>query len=175
MTRFLEITCGGQTDPRFAEQVFEMAHHWGKEPTLLKKDIRGFITNRLMYAVYREIFHQLEAGNATREEIDKAFRYDAGSWMTLMGIFRRLDYMGLNDYEKILARIFPQLDNSTDVPAVMQRMVREGARGVHNNLGLYPYENGEGRRWDEAFARFNQEIRDLAEEYSAEKVKAYLQ
>lgn len=175
MTRFLEITCGDQTDPVFASRIFEMAHGWGKEPTLLKKDIRGFITNRLMYAVYREIFHQIENGRATREDVDKAFRYDAGSWMTLMGIFRRMDYVGLKDYETMLARIFPQLSNSTDVPEIMQQMVREGARGVHNDRGLYPYEAGEGSHWDEAFARFNQEIHDLAAEYSAEKVKAYLQ
>lgn len=175
MTRFLEITCGEQTDPVFAGRVFEMAHGWGKEPTLLKKDIRGFITNRLMYAVYREIFHQIESGRATREDVDKAFRYDAGSWMTLMGIFRRMDYVGLKDYETILARIFPQLGNSTDVPEIMQQMVREGARGVHNDRGLYPYELGEGSQWDETFARFNHEIHDLAAEYSAEKVKAYLQ
>lgn len=175
MTRFLEITCGEQTDPVFAERVFEMAHGWGKEPTLLKKDIRGFITNRLMYAVYREIFHQIESGRATREDVDKAFRYDAGSWMTLMGIFRRMDYVGLKDYETILARIFPQLSNSAEVPQIMQQMVRDGARGIHNDRGLYPYEPGEGNQWDEAFARFNQEIHDLAAEYSAEKVKAYLQ
>ncbi|SDF88839.1 3-hydroxybutyryl-CoA dehydrogenase [Dyadobacter soli] len=175
MTRFLEITCGEQTDPVFAERVFQMAHGWGKEPTLLKKDIRGFITNRLMYAVYREIFHQIERGHATREDVDKAFRYDAGSWMTLMGIFRRMDYEGLKDYESILGRIFPQLSNRTDVPEIMQQMVREGARGVHNDRGLYSYEAGEGHQWDEAFARFNQEIHGLAAEYSAEKVKAYLQ
>ncbi|SEJ58663.1 3-hydroxybutyryl-CoA dehydrogenase [Dyadobacter sp. SG02] len=175
MTRFLEITCGEQTDPVFAERVFGMAHRWGKEPTLLKKDIRGFITNRLMYAVYREIFHQIESGNASREDVDKAFRYDAGSWMTLMGIFRRMDYLGLKDFQTILPRIFSELGNSAEVPEIMQQMVREGARGVHNDRGIYPYEAGEGAQWDEAFARFNQKIHLLAAEYSAEKVKAYLQ
>ncbi|HWV29419.1 MAG TPA: 3-hydroxyacyl-CoA dehydrogenase family protein [Dyadobacter sp.] len=175
MTRFLEITCGEQTDPVFAERVFRLAHRWGKEPTLLRKDIRGFITNRLMYAVYREIFSQIETGNATAEDADKAFRYDAGSWMTLMGIFRRMDYLGLKDFNAILPRLFPQLSNSTEVPEIMQRMVREGARGVHNDRGLYPYEPGEGRQWDDAFARFNREIHQLAAEYSAGKVKAYLQ
>jgi 3-hydroxybutyryl-CoA dehydrogenase len=54
MTRFLEITCGEQTHMKYAEWAYQVAHLWGKEPTLLKKDIRGFVTNRLMYAVYRE-------------------------------------------------------------------------------------------------------------------------
>jgi 3-hydroxybutyryl-CoA dehydrogenase len=81
MTRFLEIVCGDITLPKYADWILEIAHHWGKEPTLLRKDIRGFVTNRLMYAVYREIFHLVENGEATIEDADKAFHYDAGSWI----------------------------------------------------------------------------------------------
>nr|WP_295924548.1 3-hydroxyacyl-CoA dehydrogenase family protein [uncultured Dyadobacter sp.] len=175
MTRFLEITCGNQTAETFADRIFSLAHQWGKEPTLLKKDIRGFITNRLMYSVYREIFHQIESGNASREDIDKAFRYDAGSWMTLMGIFRRMDYMGLKDYATILNKLLPELSNTTAVPAIMQNMVAEGARGVHNDKGIYPYEPGEGKQWDEAFTRFNLEIHTLAAKYSESKIKQQLE
>ncbi|MBD2703534.1 3-hydroxyacyl-CoA dehydrogenase family protein [Spirosoma sp. BT702] len=170
MTRFLEITCGNLTSPEKANHILDLAHCWGKEPTLLKKDIRGFITNRLMYAVYREIFHQLEQGNATPEDLDKAFRYDAGSWMTLMGIFRRMDYSGFKDFDTILNTVFPELSNSTTVPRLMQQMVQQDARGVHNNKGLYPYEGEEGKQWEEAFTRFNLDICQLAADYSADKL-----
>lgn len=174
MTRFLEITCGKLTAESYADRIFKLAHAWGKEPTLLKKDIRGFITNRLMYSVYREIFHLIESGTASPEDLDKAFRYDAGSWMTLMGIFRRMDYMGLRDYETILKSLFPKLSNTAAVPEIMKKMVQEGARGIHNDRGLYPYDPGEGKLWDEAFTRFNQEIHRLAANYSEEKVREQL-
>ncbi|MCE6989686.1 3-hydroxyacyl-CoA dehydrogenase family protein [Dyadobacter sp. CY323] len=174
MTRFLEITCGKLTEETFANRIFKLAHEWGKEPTLLKKDIRGFITNRLMYAMYREIFYLIENGTATREDLDKAFRYDAGSWMTLMGIFRRMDYMGLKDFDAILKSIFPKLSNAASVPDIMQTLVQEGARGIHNDNGLYPYDPGEGRQWDEAFTRFNKDIHHLAANYSEENVKEQL-
>lgn len=174
MTRFLEITCGKLTAPANADFIFNLAHQWGKEPTLLKKDIRGFITNRLMYAVYREIFHLLENQTASQEDLDKAFRYDAGSWMTLMGLFRRMDYNGLSDYASIIDQVFPQLGNSQEVPAKMQEMVQMTARGIHNGRGLYPYEHGEAELWEEAFANFNHEIHHLAAEYSAGKVNEYL-
>ena len=49
-TRFLEIICGEQSDISKGEYLYELSHYWGKEPTLVRKDIRGFITNRLMYA-----------------------------------------------------------------------------------------------------------------------------
>ncbi|GAB2781622.1 3-hydroxyacyl-CoA dehydrogenase family protein [Rhabdobacter roseus] len=165
LTRFLEITCGQQTTPANAEWVLELAHHWGKEPTLLRKDVRGFITNRLMYAVYREIFHLIENQKATLEDVDKAFRYDAGSWMTLMGIFRRMDYLGLADYAEMLKTAFPQLSTTDQVPALMQRMVDTHARGVQNARGLYPYTEEEARQWEEAFALFNQDIYHLSSKY----------
>jgi 3-hydroxybutyryl-CoA dehydrogenase len=174
MTRFLEITCGEQTAPGNANEIFELAHHWGKEPTLLKKDIRGFITNRLMYAVYREIFQVVETGKGTQEDVDKVFRYDAGSWITLMGIFRRMDYMGLKDFDTIMRDVFPRLSNSERVPDIMQQMVAENAKGIYNGKGLYDYSNGEAGHWKEALARFNTEIHKLAADYSAEKVLAYV-
>jgi 3-hydroxybutyryl-CoA dehydrogenase len=165
LTRFLEITCGEQTKPEHADWVMSLASLWGKEPTLLRKDIRGFITNRLMYAVYREIFHLLEQEKASMEDMDKAFRYDAGSWMTLMGIFRRMDYLGLEDFGEILRVSFPQLSNSDQVPAIMQKMVDTSARGTQNGIGLYEYNQNEAEEWETAFAQFNQEIYQLSLQY----------
>src|SRR5690606_35200374 len=151
-TRFLEIICGEKTAPGTAEWVFELAYQWGKEPTLLRKDIRGFITNRLMYSVYREALTLVENGQATIEDADKAFRYDAGSWMTLMGIFRRMDFMGLENQLETFNTIFPTLSNTEKVPEIMQKMVDIQARGTHNAKGLYPYTEEESIKWDKAFA-----------------------
>ncbi len=165
MTRFLEITCGQQTDMKYAEWAFEIAHFWGKEPTLLKKDIRGFVTNRLMYAVYREGLSLADRGDATIDDMDKAFRYDAGSWMTLMGVFRRMDYLGLEDLETVFKNIFPQLSNSNKVPITMQKMIDNQAKGTETSKGFYNYEGTQAKEWEEAFAEFNKEIDQLAAQY----------
>jgi 3-hydroxybutyryl-CoA dehydrogenase len=171
MTRFLEITCGEQTSPEQADWVFKLAHEWEKEPTLLRKDIRGFVTNRLMYAVYREAFHLVETEEARIEDVDKAFRYDAGSWMTLMGVFRRMDYLGLPDFLETFQAVFPKLCNSNEVPALMQKMIGMKARGTQDAQGLYAYTPAEAKEWDEAFAAFNQDIYKLAALYPAEVVR----
>ena len=170
-TRFMEITCGLETNLECAEWAFRIAHHWGKEPTLLRKDIKGFITNRLMYAVYREIFHLIGNGMASMEDADKAFRYDAGSWMTLMGVFRRMDFMGLKDWAQILTSILPSLGNEDDVPELMQQMVERKARGTQNLIGLYSYTQEEAKAWDDAFALFNKDIFQLAAAYPAGKLE----
>lgn len=170
MTRFLEITCGSKTSPLYASWVFDLAHHWGKEPTLLRKDIRGFITNRLMYAIYREMFSIIEKGGATLEDVDKAFRYDAGSWITLMGIFRRMDFMGLKDFHRIFENVFPTLCNSEKVPELMQVLVQKKLRGTMDAQGLYRYTPEEARKWDEAFALFNEDIYRLAARYPYDRI-----
>ena len=173
MTRFLEITCGDATDHANAEWVFGLSAAWGKEPTLLRKDIRGFVTNRLMYAVYREGLTLAEEGQATIEDMDKAFRYDAGSWMTLMGVFRRMDYMGLQDMAYIFREIFPRLSNTGAVPAPMQRLIDQKARGAQTGQGFYEYPGQEGEEWMEAFTRFNEEIDKLAAAYPSARLQAY--
>ncbi len=171
VTRFLEITCGALTNHAYAGIVWQLAHSWGKEPTVLKKDIRGFITNRLMYAVYRELFHLVDEGVTTIENADKACRYDFGSWITLMGIFRRMDYLGLVDCRRILERNFPKLCNTGNVPRIMQNMVNSNARGTQNLVGLYNYNPEEAKAWEEAFALFNKDIYKLASHYPLRKLE----
>src|SRR5690606_1215305 len=85
-TRFVEITCGADTDPEKAQKVSTWAEGWNKEPILLQKDIRGFITNRLMYAVYREALTLEEEQVATMQDLYKAARYEMGSWISVMDI-----------------------------------------------------------------------------------------
>jgi 3-hydroxybutyryl-CoA dehydrogenase len=172
LTRFMEITCGMATLPAHADWVFELAHQWGKEPTLLKRDLRGFVTNRLMYAVYREGLNLVENGSATLENLDKAFRYDAGSWMTMLGIFRRMDFIGLTDYPEIFKNVFPLLSNSAEVPELMQQMIARQARGTQNQNGFFNYDAKEAKNWEDAFAAFNKEIYKLALEYSSDRINS---
>lgn len=165
MTRFLEVTKGALTDEKTAERVLSLTYSWKKEPTYLKKDIRGFVTNRMLYAVYREMFAILENGDASMDDIDKAFRYDAGSWITYMGLFRRMDQLGLSDFKEIFDNLFQELDNSPTVPPTMQKIVIQQGKGINNGTGFYKYTKKEATEWEEAFKSFNHEIFHLAAKY----------
>ncbi|QNL51547.1 3-hydroxyacyl-CoA dehydrogenase family protein [Olivibacter sp. SDN3] len=173
-TRFLEITCGQKTSLAVAEWVYQLAGSWDKEPTLLQKDIRGFITNRLMYAVYREALHLVATDATCFEDADKAFRYDLGSWITLMGLFRRMDFLGLQDYALIFEQLFPLLYNGEEVPGVMERMVDLGAKGVQNLRGFYSYDESQAKAWIKAFHAFNQTIYQQAAQYPESRLEHVL-
>src|SRR6476620_7815105 len=114
--RFLEVICGEQSDIKCAEKIVALAEEWGKEPSLVKKDISGFITNRLMYAMMREANYLVENGYATIEDIDRACRNDMGYWITFAGLFRFMDLTGIPAYLTVMKDLFPELDNSTTPP-----------------------------------------------------------
>lgn len=164
-TRFMEIIRGDQTTPETARRVFALARLWKKEPTLLKKDIRGFITNRLMYSITREALHLVEAAEAGMEDVDKAIRYDMGSWITMMGIFRRMDFQGLKDFPAIFDAVFPMLSNAGSVPRLMQDIVESNVGNSGARQALYRYTEEEARQWEEAFIAFSRDIYHLAAKY----------
>jgi 3-hydroxybutyryl-CoA dehydrogenase len=169
-TRFLEVICGELSDVSRGEYLYELSQGWGKEPTLVRKDIRGFITNRLMYAMYREAFYLVENGYATVEDVDRACRNNAGYWMTLVGVFRWMDLTGVQAYHAVMKDLFPTLNNSTQVPRLIDDIVKAGGKGVANAHGFYAYTPEEARLWEETFKEFSYEIRRLALKYPADVV-----
>lgn len=169
-TRFLEIICGDQSDIKLGEWLYELSHKWGKEPTLVRKDIRGFITNRLMYAMYREAFSLVENGYATVEDVDRACRNNAGYWMTLVGVFRWMDLTGLTAYHTVMKDLFPTLSNQQEVPLLIDNIVKDGGKGILNGKGFYEYTEEETRLWKETFTEFSYEIRKLALKYPGDVV-----
>src|SRR5438477_6552809 len=174
-TRFLEIICGDLSDVNRAEYLYDLSHRWGKEPILVRKDIRGFITNRLMYAMYREAFYLVENGYASVEDVDRSCRNNAGYFMTLVGVFRWMDLTGVPAYHTVMKDLFPTLNNDTAVPRLIDDIVRKGGKGIANAQGFYEYTEEEARLWEETFKEFNYEIRKLALKYPADVVKKKLQ
>lgn len=173
-TRFLEIICGNESDMQQAEWLYELSHKWGKEATLVRKDIRGFITNRLNYAMYREAFYLVENGYATIEDIDRACRNNPGYWMTLVGVFRWMDLTGVPAYHTVMQDLFPTLNNQTEVPKLIDEVVKAGGKGVLNAKGFYDYTPEEAQMWKETYEEFSYEIRRLALKYPVDIVERKL-
>ncbi len=165
ITRFLEVICGDQSDIQYAHKIVNLSQGWNKEPSVLKKDIRGFITNRLMYAMMREAFYLVENGYATIEDIDRSLRNDLGYWITFAGPFRFMDLTGIPAYLTVMKDLFPELSNSTKVPALIEDLVTAGAKGVSNAHGFYPYTKETAEKWEKLFVEFTYDIRKLAEKY----------
>jgi len=164
-TRFMEIICGSETRPKCAEFAAALSRRWGKEPSIVKRDIRGFITNRCMYALMREAFYLVESGYATIADVDRSLRNDLGYWITFAGPFRFMDLTGIPAYAAVMKDLFPELSCAREVPALMRKVVKSGAKGVSNAKGFYRYTPKEAASWEKRFMKFSYEIRALAQKY----------
>ena len=165
ITRFMEIICGAQTSAASAKQAEKLARGWGKEPSVLRKDIRGFITNRIMYAMLREAFYLVDAGYASVADVDRSLRNDLGYWITFAGPFRFMDLTGIPAYASVMKDLLPELNNATEVPRLMKKVSRSGARGVANARGFYRYTPAQAKRWEKLFVDFTYQIRELADRF----------
>jgi 3-hydroxybutyryl-CoA dehydrogenase len=167
VTRFMEIIAGEKTDPRIADRVMELAERWGKEPSLLRRDIRGFITNRISYAMFREACYLVDSGIASCEDVDRSLRNDVGWWIPFAGPFRYMDLMGVEAYHRVMKDLLPELSTSPEIPAIMRRVIESGGRGISNGNGFYRYTPDEAENWKKRFLKFNYEIRQLTLKHAA--------
>ena len=127
-----------------------------------------------MYAMFREAFYLVESGYATIEDVDRSCRNNAGYYMTLVGIFRWMDLTGVPAYHNVMKDLFPDLSTGTEVPKLIDDIVKAGGKGISNAQGFYEYTPEEARLWKETFEEFSYEIRKLALKYPVDVVKRKL-
>ena len=171
VTRFLEVVRGEQTNDTTVEATLDLGKLAGKDPALVKRDVEGFIVNRIGYAMYREAFWLLENGVADIETIDRSFRNAMSVWANIAGPFRWMDLSGLPAYAAVMKRLWPQLSCAKEVPAMMSKLVESGAKGISNGRGFYNYTPEEARQWEQRLTenawRVRQMMSELFEETGA--------
>jgi len=162
---FLEIIPGRKTARRTVTLARDFGLACGKDPTVLKEDIRGFIGNRMMYAMMREACYLVEAGIADIEMVDRAFRHDLGWWSTFAGPFRWMDLTGIPAYAAVMEGLFPTLSNQKAVPNLLRDVIAKGKEGISNGKGFYRYDKSSAVRWRRAWVEFTYEIKTLSDKY----------
>ena len=165
-TRFMEIIRGEKTSEATIQTTLALARRLGKEPSLLQKEIPGFIANRIGYAMYREALSLLDSGVADAETIDRSVRNALGLWATVCGPLRWIDLTGGPElYAKAVQHVLPTLNNSTELPPVLKKLAQTGARGIVNGRGFYNYTPEEARRWEELYRRHAWRVAQMQNEY----------
>ncbi len=83
----VEVVGGDQTSTRAKERAAAVYDSIGMHPLLLRKEVDGFVADRLLEALWREALWLINDGVATAEEIDDAIRFGAGLRWSFMGTF----------------------------------------------------------------------------------------
>ena len=167
VTVFMEIIRGKQTSRTYLHLATEIAHKWwGKEPSQVRRDVKGFITNRISYAMFREASYLVDSGIATIEDVDRSLKNDVGWWMGFVGPFRYMDLMGVRAYETVMRDLLPDLSCGKQVPRIMRQATKDGGNGISNGKGFYRYTPVQAKHWEKRFREYTYEIRRLAAKYS---------
>ena len=142
MMPLLEIIKGAQTSDETAKFALDLAKKLGKTPVLVKKDVRGFIVNGILAAVFNEAFWAVERKEATRDEIDAAMKYQAG---LPMGIFELADFVGLDILNSVAKEMEEAFGARAKACLIYQPLVKAGKLGQKTGEGFYPWIGGRPR------------------------------
>jgi 3-hydroxybutyryl-CoA dehydrogenase len=151
----VELVKHEQTKESVVEETIELLRRIGKTPILLKKEINGFIANRLQTALMREAFYLLNEGVASARDIDTAVTAGPGFRWAFTGPIEIADFGGLDTWQRVFDNVAPDLDQSTEAPAIIKNLAEQGKLGTKSGEGIYEYdENIISQKLDERDRNF---------------------
>jgi 3-hydroxybutyryl-CoA dehydrogenase len=124
----VEITAGDATGPRAIHLATSLALRAGKTPVQVRRDVPGFIWNRLQMAVLREAWWLVEHGVATIEDIDTVTELGLARRWRQAGLFASIYLGNPSQWELIAANLFPSLSDASDARGLAQRVMADSAR-----------------------------------------------
>ncbi|SFD87744.1 3-hydroxybutyryl-CoA dehydrogenase [Lentibacillus persicus] len=140
----VEIVKVDDTSEDVVNTTYDIMKEIGKSPVVLKKEITGFIVNRVQVAMLREAFNLMEKGVATAEDIDVAMKGSLGFKWAFCGPMESQDLAGLQTTQAMVGNILQDLSNTREVPSFLSEMVENDQLGIRTNEGFYNYDdNGE--------------------------------
>lgn len=139
----VELVPSPHTDPGILETVRTLYACMGKRPVVVRKEVLGFIGNRLQFALLREALALVESGVATPDDIDTVVRSSFGQRLPVTGVFRTADLAGLDVLLAICRVLFPDLAADQAPGPAMAGLVEAGRLGTKADAGWFDYGPGE--------------------------------
>jgi enoyl-CoA hydratase/3-hydroxyacyl-CoA dehydrogenase len=143
MMTLVEVIKGDNTNQETINTLFELAKKLGKTPIIVRKDVRGFIVNRVLGIVFNEAFWAFQRGEATKEGIDSSVKYTGGF---PMGWFELADFVGLDiayDVGTILYEAYGERLKPCE--EVIGPLIKEHKFGQKTGTGFYDWTQGRPR------------------------------
>jgi 3-hydroxybutyryl-CoA dehydrogenase len=133
-----EIVRGPQTVDETIETAVEFVRSIDRVPVVLRKEVHGFIVNRILFAAAEEAMRLLEGGYASAEDIDTAVKKGL-NWP--MGPFELLDFSGLDVFYGALEDRARQ-EGGPGAPEILREKIDRGELGRKTGKGFFDYSQG---------------------------------
>ncbi len=139
----VEVIEHGGVDPWVVQRAITLLGAAGKTAVHVRRDIPGFVGNRLQHAMWREALALLDAGVCEPEELDTVVRSGFGARLAAIGPIENADLVGLDLTEAIHAYLLPHLDNSGEPAAGLRERVGRGELGARSGRGYLDWADGD--------------------------------
>jgi 3-hydroxybutyryl-CoA dehydrogenase len=127
------------TSPQAIEWTMALHAAAGKQPAHVKKDVPGFIGNRLQHALWREAVSLVERGICDAETVDTVIKAAFGRRLAVLGPLENADLVGTDLTLAIHNTVLPDIDSRPGPSPYLEQLVAEGKLG---------FKSGEGfRKW----------------------------
>ncbi len=162
----VEVIRSVHTDEAVAQEVSAIMRAVRKRPVQVRRDVPGFLANRIQHAMMREAIALVDEGFASAEDVDTAVRYGFGFRYIAAGPLLQKDLAGIDIHCAAAATIYPHLHRNTEPSPLMSDLVARGDFGVKSasRKGFYNWDEAsiahEQRRYQLALGKAMQILRD---------------
>ncbi|MGC2668477.1 MAG: 3-hydroxyacyl-CoA dehydrogenase NAD-binding domain-containing protein [Candidatus Nitrosopolaris sp.] len=136
LMRLVEVIPGRDTNQHTIDTALDFVMRVGKEPVLCRKDVAGFIVNRIFIPLVHEAAYCLERDGASMTQIDSAVKYKMGF---PMGIFELADYTGLDVIFKATSEMYTRDNRIVNPHPKIKELVDAQNLGQKTGKGFYEY------------------------------------
>ncbi len=127
------------TEPELIAWTMNLHRAAGKKPAHVKKDVPGFIGNRLQHALWREAISLVENGICDAATVDAVIKASFGRRLAVLGPLENADLVGTDLTLAIHNTVLPAIDSWPAASPYLQKLVADGKLG---------FKSGEGfRKW----------------------------
>ncbi len=135
----IEVIGGAETAPETVATIRELIRSIGLLPVVVKKDVPGFVENRVLYALLREAVDLVERGVIEPEDLDTCVSWGIGYKIAVVGPMALLDMAGLDIYKSVSSFLNANLSNRADVAPMVLEKTDASKFGIKSGEGMFSY------------------------------------
>ncbi|WP_026872693.1 5-formyl-3-hydroxy-2-methylpyridine 4-carboxylate 5-dehydrogenase [Inquilinus limosus] len=135
----IEVIAGKHTAPATVTFIADLIRSLKLLPVVVKKDVPGFVENRILYALLREAIDLVDQGVIDEEGMDTCVSWGIGYKLAVVGPMRLLDMAGLDIYHSVASFLNADLSDRRDVADYVTERTRAGKLGIKSGEGIFPY------------------------------------
>jgi 3-hydroxyacyl-CoA dehydrogenase len=139
----IEVIPGEQTSEEAVAAANALIERIGYYPSRLRKEVPGFVENRVLYAIMRECLALVDEGVIDAEELDLNVKWGIGYKLAVIPPMQLLDVAGLDIYESVAGYLNSDLSTESGVSGTITGLTGEGKLGLKTGGGLFSYSEDE--------------------------------